>query len=374
MIYLDHLASTPLDPEVRDAMLPWLDAARVANPHSEHAAGWRAAEAVEEARAAVADLIGARPSEIVFTSGGTEANNLALFGSADELGRVVVSAVEHPSVLEPAKALRSAGMAVNVLPTDASGRADLERLERLLEEGPALVSSMAANNEIGTLQPLAEIGALCRRYGAIFHTDAAQALTTLEIDVDAVGVDLLSLSGHKLYGPAGIGALFVRGGRLLRPLTFGGGQQGGRRPGTVPVALCVGLGTACRLAQARRRADAVEIAALRDRLFNEFSDAVPGLRRNGPAAGSLPGCLNLTFPGVDVADLLLDLPDIAVSTGSACSSAAGAPSHVLRAIGLTAEHAHATIRFGLGRTTTAREIDAAAARLIAAIRDRVRPG
>ena len=374
MIYLDHLASTPLDPEVRDAMLPWLEPARAGNPHSEHPAGWRAAKAVEEARAAVADLIAARPSEIVFTSGATEANNLALFGMAGEHGRLVVSAIEHPSVLEPAAALRSAGRAVESLQTDAEGRVDLDALDQLLAQGPALVSVMAANNEIGTLQPLAEIGALCRKHGALFHSDAAQALRTQAIDVDAAGIDLLSLSGHKLYGPAGIGALFLRAGRSPRPLTHGGGQQGGRRPGTVPVALSVALGAACRLARSRRSDDAAAVSALRDRLHAALGDALPGLRRNGPEVEALPGCLNVTIPGVDAADLLLDLPDLAISTGSACSGMAGAPSHVLRAIGLGAEEAHGSLRFGLGRTTTAEEVDMAAAWIIAAIRDRAPPG
>jgi len=370
MIYLDHLASTPLDPEVRDAMLPWLEPARAGNPHSAHPAGWRAAKAVEEGRAAVAALIGARPSEIVFTSGATEANNIALFGMAPQHGRLVVSAIEHPSVLEPAAALRSAGTAVDMLGTDAEGRVDLDALDRLLAGGPALVSIMAANNEIGTLQPLAGIGALCRRHGAVFHSDAAQALRTQAVDVDAAGIDLLSLSGHKLYGPAGIGALFVRTGQSLRPLTHGGGQQDGRRPGTLPVALCVGLGAACSLALSRRSDDAAAVAALRDRLFHVLGEALPGLRRNGPETGGLPGCLNVTIPGVDAADLLLDLPDLAVSTGSACSGMAGAPSHVLKAIGLGAEDAHSSLRFGLGRTTTAEEVDTAAAWIIAAIRDR----
>ena len=357
MIYLDNL-----------------EPARAGNPHSEHPAGWRGAKAIDEARAAVAELIGARPSEIVFTSGATEANNIALFGMAGECGRLIVSAIEHPSVLEPAAALKSSGLAVETLGTDAEGRVDLKTLDRLLAEGPALVSIMAANNEIGTLQPLAEIGALCREHGAIFHSDAAQALRTQAIDVDAMGIDLLSLSGHKLYGPAGIGALFLRAGRAPRPLTHGGGQQGGLRPGTVPIALCVGLGAACRLARSRRSADAAAVAALRDRLFAALDDALPGLKRNGPELEVLPGCLNVSVPGIDAADLLLDLPDLAVSTGSACSSLAGQPSHVLRAIGVSAEDAHGSLRFGLGRTTTAEEVDTAAAWIIEAIGDRARPG
>jgi cysteine desulfurase len=370
LIYLDHLASTPLDPEVRAAMLPWLDPTRAGNPHSEHPAGWRAMKAVEEAREAVAELIGARPSEIVFTSGATEANNLALFGAAEGVKQIIVSAIEHPSVLEPAAALRAGGSRVRVLATDSAGRIDLAELETLLAQGPALVSIMAANNEIGTLQPLARIGALCRARGAIFHSDAVQALTTQTLDVEAMGIDLLSLSGHKLYGPQGIGALYLRGGIALRPLTHGGGQQGGRRAGTLPVALCVGLGAACRLALAHRHADKERLAALRDHLLAALAQGVPTLWRNGPDKEVLPGCLNVTIPGLDAADFLLDVPELAISTGSACSSTAEAPSHVLRAIGRSAEDAHGSLRFGLGRGTTQTDIDRAAKRIVTGLQDR----
>ncbi len=351
-------------------MLPWLDPARAGNPHSEHPAGWRAMKAVEAARQAVAELIGARPSEIILTSGATEANNLALFGVAEGARQIIVSAIEHPSVLEPAAALGAGGARVQVLDTDSAGRIDLDELEGLMSQGPSLVSIMAANNEIGTLQPLARIGALCRAQGAIFHCDGVQALTTQTIDVAAMGIDLLSLSGHKLYGPQGIGALYLRGGVALRPLTHGGGQQGGRRAGTIPVALSVGLGAACRLARARHRADGERLAALRDRLLATLTQAVPVLRRNGPDVEVLPGCLNVTVPGLDAVDFLLDLPEIAISTGSACSSTAEAPSHVLRAIGLSAEDAHGSLRFGLGRGTTAEDIDQAAERIITALQDR----
>ncbi len=370
LIYLDHMASTPLDPEVRAAMEPWLDPTQAGNPHSEHPAGWRAMRAIERAREGIAALIGGRPSEIILTSGATEANNLALFGVAQSVEQIIVSAIEHPSVLEPAAALRAGGARVTLLATDTGGRVDLGELERLLAEGPALVSIMAANNEIGTLQSLERIGALCRDHAAIFHSDATQALATEEIDVEAQGIALLSLSGHKLYGPQGIGALYVKGGVALRPLTYGGGQQGGRRAGTLPVALAAGLGAACRLAGERRAADREQLARLRDRLLAALRQGAPTLRRNGAEQEGLPGCLNVTLPGLDAADLLLDLPDLAISTGSACSSTAEAPSHVLRAIGLTAEEAHASLRFGLGRYTTAEEIDWAAERILAALRDR----
>ncbi|WP_431862033.1 cysteine desulfurase family protein [Azospirillum sp.] len=350
VIYLDHLASTPLDPAVLEAMLPWLTHA--GNPHARHRPGWAAATAIDAARAEVAALVGAKPGDVVFTSGATEANNLALLGARPEGGRVLASAIEHPSVL-------ACGVDERLV-VDRRGVVDLDRLERALRAGPALVSVMAANNEVGTLQPLAGIAALCRAHGALFHCDAAQEPVPMD------GIDLLSLSGHKLYGPQGIGALVVRDGVVLRPLMRGGHQQQGRRAGTLPTALCVGFGEACRLARLRRDEDARRIATLRERLFQSLSARID-LRRTSPAEGCLPGCLNLVVPGVDAADLLLDLPDVALSTGSACATDRTGPSHVLLALGLTPEEAHASFRFGLGRTTTEAEIDEAAERFAAAV-------
>ncbi len=350
-IYLDHLASTPLDPAVLEAMLPWL--AHAGNPHARHRPGWAAADAIETARAEVAALAGARPGEVVFTSGATEANNLALLGAVPEGWPVLASAIEHPSVLECHRGDR--------LPVDRHGMVDLDRLEAALRNGPALVSVMSANNEVGTLQPVAEIAAVCRAHGALFHCDAAQWPVAMD------GIDLLSLSGHKLYGPQGIGALVVRDGVSLRPQLSGGHQQNGRRAGTLPTALCVGLGEACRLARTRRDEDARRIAMLRERLFGTLADRLPGIRRTSLAEGCLPGCLNIVVPGVDAADLLLDLPDMALSTGSACSTGREGPSHVLLALGLSPEDAHASFRFGLGRTTTGAEIDEAAARFAQAV-------
>jgi len=369
LIYLDHQATTPLDPRVFDAMRPWLDPAGVGNPHSgTHRAGWRAAEAVDAARAEVAALIGASPAEIVFTSGATEANNLALFGASRPGWSVIVSAVEHPSVLDCLPELARRGRRSRIVPVDEAGRVDPAAVEAALAEaaGPALVSVMAANNETGTLQPFGEIAALCRRRGrgeTLFHTDAVQALSTLAVDVSASGIDLLSLSGHKLYGPMGIGALYVRDGVMLEPQSFGGGQQQGRRAGTLSTALCVGLGAACRIARAERESDAARLQPLREHLFAMLAAAVPDLRRNGSLEHGLPGCLNVTFPGIDAADLLLDMPEIALSTGSACSSASPGPSHVLLAMGLSPEDAHGSVRFGLGRGTTESEIDRVAALL-----------
>lgn len=356
LVYLDHQATTPLDPRVFDSMRPWLDGRRFGNPHSTgHRAGWQAAEAIESARVEIAALIGAGPGEIVFTSGATEANNLALFGAGRWGGAVLASAIEHPSVLDCLPALERRGRSVRIVPGDDEGRLLLDRL------GPVaagdLVSVMAANNETGAIQPLAEVARVCEAAGALFHTDAVQLLSTEALDVHATGVDLLSLSGHKLYGPMGIGALFVRDGIRLEPQMFGGGQQNARRPGTLPVALCVGLGVACRLTREEREADAARLHALRERLFSELRARVPDVRRNGSAEHGLAGCLNLTFPGIDAEDLLLDLPELALSTGSACATGAGGPSHVLRAMGRTPEEAHASIRFGLGRGTTADDVD-----------------
>ncbi|MGO1078703.1 cysteine desulfurase family protein, partial [Inquilinus sp. CA228] len=285
---------------------------------------------------------------------------------------VIASAIEHPSVLACLPELGARGHRTATLPAGPDGTADLDALRKLLAGRPALVSLMAANNEIGTLQPLAEAARICAAAGALLHSDAVQILSTGAIDVRALDLAFLSLSGHKLYGPMGIGALFVREGTALRPLLHGGGQQQGRRAGTLPTALCVGLGAACRLARQRRTADAQRLTALRERLFAALLRDLPDLHRNGSADHDLPGCLNVSLPGLDAADLLLDLPELALSTGSACSTGSPEPSHVLRAIGLTPEEAHGSLRFGLGRGTTEADVDQAAARLVAAIRARDR--
>jgi cysteine desulfurase len=372
-LYLDHLASTPLDPEVLDAMRPWLEPDAVGNPHAaRHRPGWRAAEAIDAARAEVAALVGARPGEILFTGGATEANNLALLGGTPAGWPAVASAIEHPSVLACLPELAARGHRTATLPVGPDGTADLDALKAVLAGRPALVSLMAANNEIGTTQPLAEAARICAEAGALLHTDAVQMLSTGTVDVRALDLAFLSLSGHKLYGPMGIGALFVREGTALRPRLLGGGQQQDRRAGTLPTALCVGLGAACRIARQRRSADAQRLLALRERLFAALQRELPDLRRNGSADHGLPGCLSVTLPGLDAADLLLDLPDLALSTGSACSTGSPEPSHVLRAMGLTPEEAHGSLRFGLGRGTTEDDIDRAAARLVEAITARGR--
>jgi cysteine desulfurase len=280
--------------------------------------------------------------------------------------RVAVSAVEHASILNGLPLLAARGHRVDILPVDGDGVIGLDGLERVLKAGPTFVSVMSANNETGTIQPVGTIGALCRAHGALFHVDAVQSLSTRTLDVEALGIDLLSLSGHKLYGPQGIGALYLRDGLTLAPLLVGGGQQQGRRSGTIPVALAVGLGEACRIARAERDRDAARLLPLRERLCDRLRAAFPALIRNGPAGNSLPGCLNVTLPGMDAADLLLGLPDLALATGSACDSREARPSPVLRAMGRSAEDCHAAFRFGLGRGTTAAEIDRAAEMLAAA--------
>jgi cysteine desulfurase len=370
-VYLDHHATTPLDPRVLDAMLPYLTE-RFGNPHSaQHAYGWAADEAVERARAEVAVLIGARPEEIVFTSGATEANNLAIRGVAAHAGDrrgVLTCATEHPCVLETCRALRRDGFEVSELPVRPDGLIDRDHMRAALRPDTALVSIMTANHEIGVLQPLAEIAALCRERGALLHTDAAQAAGRVPLDVASLGVDLMSLSAHKLYGPKGIGALYVRRGVRIAPLFAGGGQERGLRPGTLPTSLCVGFGKACGLAQEELAAEAGRVHALRDRLQDRLRARLPDIRLNGAAEPRLPNNLNLCLPGVDAEDLLAELPELALATGAACASATQEPSPVLRALALSDEEIQGSIRIGLGRTTTVAAVEFALDRLVAAAR------
>jgi cysteine desulfurase len=369
-VYLDHHATTPLDPRVLEAMLPYLTE-RFGNPHSaQHAYGWAAEQGVERARAQLAGLIGARPEEIVFTSGATEANNLAIRGVAARAGdrrHVVTCATEHPCVLETCRALRRDTFDVSELPVQPDGLLDLDRLCAALRPDTALVSIMTANHEIGVLQPLAEIGKLCRERGILLHTDAAQAAGRVPLDVAALGVDLMSLSAHKLYGPKGIGALYVRRGLRLAPLLAGGSQERGLRPGTLPTPLCVGFGTACALTQAEMDAEAARVRALRDRLYEGLRRALPEIRLNGAAEPRLANNVNLCLPGVDAEDLLAGLPELALSTGAACASATQEPSPVLRALGLSDEDIQGSIRIGLGRTSTAAEVEFAIERIVAGV-------
>ena len=370
-IYLDHHATTPLDPRVRDAMEPWW-CEDFGNPSSAtHVYGWRAEAAVENAREQIAAAIGAAdPREIVFTSGATESDNLALKGvlrAARGRDGLVTSAVEHPAVLDSARALADEGFCVTELPVDAGGCVDPDAVAAALDARTALVSVGAANGEVGTLQPLAAIGQRCREAGVPFHSDAAQAVGKVPVDVEGDCVDLLSFSAHKLYGPKGIGALYVRGaGRRprLAPLLHGGGHERGLRSGTLPVPLVVGFAAALEICREEREAEAARLGALRDRLFERLRDGLSGVELNGAREPRLPGNLNVSFEGVRSEVLLPALHDVALSTGSACASARGEPSHVLRALGLSPERMAGAVRVGLGRGTTPEEVEAAADRLV----------
>jgi cysteine desulfurase len=338
-----------------------------ANPHSEHAAGRRAAEAVEAARAEVAALIGASAAEIVFTSGATEANNLAIKGAARFAGagggrrRIVTAANEHKCVLESVRDLGREGFDPCILPVEPDGAVARGRLEAALAVPTLLVSVMAAHNETGRIQDIPALARAAHEAGAKFHSDIAQAAGRVPVDVGVWRIDLASISAHKLYGPKGIGALFVRRHPRMRlaPLFSGGGQERGLRSGTVPTPLAVGFGEACRLARLGLEAEQARIAALRDRLWAGLRDRIPGLALNGALAPRLPGNLSLRFPGAAALDVIRACPEVAVSTGSACTSAAVAPSHALLALGLSAAEAGATLRVGIGRFTSAAEIDAA---------------
>ncbi len=361
-IYLDYQATTPLDPRVRAAMDAFLDGGG-GNPHSAtHRYGWQAAQALDEARREVAALIGARPEEILFTSGATEANNLAILGHAAAVPgkrHIVTSAIEHPCVLGACRHLESQGYDLTLLPVDSEGLVGPGALEAALRPETALVSVMLANNEIGTVQPVAELAALCRARGITFHTDAAQAAGKIPVDVGALGVSLLSLSAHKMHGPMGVGALYLRTGTALAPRSFGGGQERGLRPGTVPVWLAVGLGAAARIARQELPAEAPATEALRDRLLAGLRARIPDLAVNGALGPRLPGNLNLRCPGVHGEDWLIAAEAVAASTGSACGSGSQEPSHVLQALGLGPEEVNASVRLGLGRFTTEADIDRA---------------
>ena len=374
-VYLDYQATTPCDPRVVAAMLPWFNE-NFGNPHSvEHVLGRAAEAAVEQARAAVAALIGATPREVVFTSGATESNNLAIKGAArfalqqgDPRRRIVTVATEHKCVLESVADLAAEGFEPVVLPVGADGLLDPAALTAALAVPTLLVSVMAVNNETGVVQDLATLAALARAAGALFHSDAAQAAGRMPLDVAALGIDLLSVSGHKLYGPKGVGALYVRRRPRVRlaPLFSGGGQERGLRSGTLPAPLLVGFGAACHLAVAEMAEEAVRVAALRDRLLERLAAALPGLVVNGSRTARIAGNLNLTFPAATAQALMAACPDLCVSTGSACSSAEITPSYVLRALGIGEDAARRTLRIGIGRFTSPADIDFAAAALAAA--------
>lgn len=372
-IYLDNHATTRLDARVLEAMMPFLTEAYGNAASHSHSFGWATEQAVETARAQVAKLTGASAQEIVWTSGATESNNLALKGAVEksraaEAGRtphIVTQATEHNAVLDVCAWLTKQGCRVTVLPVSREGLVDVEAIHRALDAEPTtIVSVMTANNEIGTVQPIAEIGALCRERGVLFHTDGAQGAGKVPIDVARMGIDLLSISGHKLYGPKGVGALFVRKGVPIAEQMHGGGHERGRRSGTLNVAGIVGLGAACELAGAEIEAEAARLGALRDRLQAKLLAGLERVRVNGSTQRRLPGNLNMTFEHVDSESLMMGMRDVALSSGSACRSASIQPSHVLRAIGLSDDEAHSSLRFGVGRFNTEEEIDFVAERLI----------
>lgn len=369
-LYLDAQATTPLDPRVLDKMLPFM-VTYYGNPHSRtHAYGWESEAAMEKARKQVGDLIGADAKEIIFTSGATESNNIAVKGVArfykSKKKHVITTQTEHKCVLDSCRALEAEDFEVTYLPVKKNGLIDMKELEKAIRPDTVLVSVMFVNNEIGVRQPVEEIGQLCRASKVFFHTDAAQAVGKVPVNVESMNIDLMSISGHKVYGPKGVGALYVRRRPRVRVEApqSGGGQERGMRSGTVPTPLVVGLGAACKLAGKEMEYDSKRITMLSNRLVNRIMAECPHVIRNGDADHMYPGCVNLSFAYVEGESLLMALKDIALSSGSACTSASLEPSYVLRAIGAEEDLAHSSIRFGIGRFTTEEEIDYTAERCI----------
>jgi cysteine desulfurase len=368
-IYLDNHATTPVDPRALEAMLPYFTE-KFGNASSRnHSFGWAADEAVETARERVAQLIGAKPEEIVFTSGATESDNLAIKGVAEacrEKGNHIITATtEHKAVLDSCKRLEASGFRVTYLSVQKDGLVDVDNFKRALDDDTILATIMAANNETGVLQPIAEIGKLCRERGVVFHTDAAQAAGKIPIDVVAQNIDLLSISAHKLYGPKGVGILFVRSNGLrLAPMIDGGGHEHGMRSGTLNVPGIVGLGKACEICEQEMPQESCRIAGLRNRLRDKIVSSLDEVYINGSVEQRLPGNLNISFTGVDGEELLTALDDIAVSSGAACTSAHIEPSYVLKALGISDDLAQASLRFGIGRFNTEAEINYVAGRVV----------
>ena len=372
-IYLDYQATTPVDPRVLEAMLPFFSE-QFGNPASRtHVFGWRAAEVVDAARAQVAALLGARsPEEIVFTSGATESDNLALKGVARACsgkgGHVVTVATEHRAVLDGCKRLEEDGVRVTYLPVDKHGMVSPDAVRAAITDDTVLVSVMAANNEVGTLAPLVEIGRITRERGVLLHTDAAQAAGKIPLDVEALGVDLLSLSAHKLCGPKGVGALYVRRGVRLSPQMDGGGHEFGLRSGTLNVPGVVGLGRACDICRLEMAAETARVRPWRDWMHAKITESLENVFLNGHPTERLAGNLNLSFAGATADAVMATMKEVAVSSASACTTAAVEPSHVLRAMGVKRLLSHCSIRFGLGRFTTEEEVDYAARRVIEVVR------
>jgi cysteine desulfurase len=373
-IYLDYMASTPCDPSVLQVMIPLL-VEEFANPSSSHRAGGRAKRALEQAREECAAGLLCEPYELAFTSGATESNNLAILGTAaasDGVRRkIITTPIEHSSVLEPCRHLARKGYELVYCPVDRGGEIDLGALADLIDDRTLLVSVQAANNEIGTLQPVSSIGQLARSAGALFHCDASQAFGKIPLSVEEMCIDLLSLSGHKTYGPKGVGALYIRGGvenGSLEPLSYGGGQEYGLRPGTSNVPAIAGFGCACRLAHENMREESSTISALRDLFEREVIKRIPGVKKNGSLTSRLPGLTSITLDGVDADAVIANAPDLIISSSSACNAGAPEPSHVLLAIGFSREAAYSTLRVGLGRFTSLRELEYAAMHLSDAAR------
>jgi len=369
-IYLDYQATTPMDPRVLEAMMPYFTY-KFGNPHSRsHSYGWEAEEGVEKARAQVAKLIGADEKEVIFTSGATESNNLAIRGVAefykDRRNHIVTTVTEHKCVLDTCRHLEQQGFDVTYLPVQKNGLVDLEALRAAVTDKTVVVSIMAVNNEIGVIQPLAEIGKICREKKAFFHTDAAQAVGKIPLDVEAMNIDLMSISGHKIYGPKGIGALYVRRKPRVRlvPLIVGGGQERGFRSGTLPTPLCVGLGEAAEIAMKEMDAESKRLAKLQTRMLKGLNAKLTDIHVNGDLEHRIPGNLNIGFAYVEGESLMMGIKGLSVSSGSACTSASLEPSYVLRALGVEEDMAHTSLRIGLGRFTTEQEVDTAVDELV----------
>lgn len=361
-MYFDYQATTPLDPRVLESMLPYLTSF-YGNPHSRsHSFGWEAEKAVENGRKHVADLINADPKEIIFTSGATEASNLAIKGFSEYNNyklHMITTQIEHKATLETCRYLEEKGVKVTYLPVEKDGSIDLNKLREAITPETKLVSMMAVNNEIGVINPLEEIGKICKEHGIVFHTDAVQAIGKLPIDVKKANIGMMSISGHKIYGPKGIGALYVRRNPKVRilPQMHGGSQERGLRSGTVPTFLAVGLGTAAKLIKEEMKEDGEHIEELTSKLYNKIKDRLgeDDIIKNGK--NTVAGCLNISFPYVEGEGLLMKLNDFALSSGSACTSASLEPSYVLRALGTSEDLAHSSIRFGIGRFTTEEDVE-----------------
>ncbi len=370
-IYLDYQSTTPLFPEVLDAMIPYFTE-RFGNPHSKgHYYGWEANEAIGLARRSLASLIGAMENEIIFTSGATESNNLAIKGTArmhstdqsrKQKNHIITCVTDHKCVLESCAKLENEGFNITYLPVSVNGLIKLEDIDEAITDKTILVSIMSVNNEIGVIQPLAEIGAICRKRDIFFHTDAAQAVGKIQLDVNEMGIDLLSISGHKFYGPKGIGALYIRRRPRVRldPLFSGGGQEKNLRSGTLSTPLCVGLGKAAEIASLDLDDEAIRLNCLRDRFLDILISRVSEVTINGDLYNRVPGNLNLSFSGIAADSLMGSLKDLALASGAACSSGSNEPSHVLRALGISDDLSNSTIRIGFGRFTSEEDMEFAA--------------